>query len=263
MASDEITHRSQSSAAESKKRGSYNPGASSQPSAADLTLTEDSALALLKRPDLLPEIFDQFAKNGCLLKYRKVKLALVEHPRTPRHMSLPIVRSLFTFDLMQIALTPTTPADVKIAAEEALCNRLESISSGERLSLARRASAKVAGALLHDQEPRIIHAALENPRLTEAAVVRAVLRLDAPIALIEAVSHHAQWSCRREVRVALLRNQKTPMARAIEFARSVPLRELREILQNSRLPTNIKAYLLNDLERRAGGLRRTARAGGG
>jgi len=220
-------------------------------------------LALLKRPDLAPEIFEQFGKNSGFLKNRKVKLALVEHPRTPRHVSLPLVRTLFTFDLRQVALTPTTPADVKIAAEEALCNRLESISSGERLSLARRASPRVAGALLHDKEPRIIHAALENSRLTEAAIVKAVLRPDAPVALVEAVSHHAEWSRRREVRVALLRNQKTPMACAIEFARSLPPRELREILQRSRLPANIKTYLLNDLQRRSGSSGRAARAGGG
>jgi hypothetical protein len=53
--------------------------------------------------------------------------------------------------------------------------------------------------------------------------------------------------------VALLRNEKTPMARAIEFARTMPAAQVREILQNSRLPGNIKAYLLADLEKRTSG----------
>ena len=228
------------------------------PSPADSALSEDSALALLKRPDVAPEIFEQLAKNGSLLN-SKVKRALVEHAKTPRHVSLPLVRTLFTFDLMQVALTPTTPADVKMAADEALCNRLESISTGERLSLARRASTRVAGALLHDREGRVIHAALENSRLTEATVVKALLGANAPGALVEAVSHHPQWSSRREVRVALLRNEKTPMARALEFARSLPPREVREILHNSRLPAHIKAYVLKDQQQRAG---RAAPAGG-
>jgi hypothetical protein len=87
---------------------------------------------------------------------------------------------------------------------------------------------------------------LENPRLTEAFVVRAVMRPNAPAALIEAVCHHSQWSLRPEVRVALLRNEKAPMARAVEFARSLPVTQLREILQSSRLPGNVKEYLLRD-----------------
>src|ERR1700675_1985480 len=99
-------------------------------------LSEDSALSLLKRADLAPEVFEQLATNGSLLKNRKLKLALASHPKTPRHVSLPLVRQLYTFDLMQIALTPAVPADLKRAADETLCNRLETLASGERLTLA-------------------------------------------------------------------------------------------------------------------------------
>src|SRR6185312_8584420 len=103
-------------------------------------------------------------KNSAAMKSRKVKLALVEHPKTPRHASLPMVRHLFTFDLMRIALTPAVPADVKTAADGALCNRAETIASGERLTLAHRASGRVAAELLSDSEPRVVHSALENSR---------------------------------------------------------------------------------------------------
>jgi len=212
--------------------------------ASDPALNEELALALLKRNDLPGEVLEKLSKNGSAMKSRKVKLALVEHPKTPRHVSVPMVRHLFNFDLMQVALTPVVPADVKAVADEALLNRMETISSGERLSLAHRASGRVAGELLVDGETRVIHAALENSRLTEAGVVKAVLRSDAPVLLIQAVSHHSKWSLRREVRVALLRNQHTPMARAVEFARSLPAPLVREVLHGSRLPANVKEYLL-------------------
>ncbi len=214
--------------------------------AADPALTEDLALALLKRNDLPPEVLEQLSRNGGVMKSRKVKLAVVEHPRTPRHISMPMARHLFTFDLMQVALTPAVPADIKVAAEEALLNRLETISSGERLSLAHRASARVAGALLVDPEVRVIHAALENSRLTEASVIKALMRRKAPAAFVEAVCRHPKWSLRREIRIALLRNAKTTLARALEFARSLPPALVREILQGSRLPANLKSCLLKD-----------------
>src|SRR5258708_4849952 len=108
-------------------------------------LTEDSALALLQRGDLDAEVFERIATNGSLIKNHRVKLAVAAHPRAPRHVALPLLRHLFTFDLMQVVLTPATPADIKKAAEDSLLNRLETISSGEKLALARRASAGVAG----------------------------------------------------------------------------------------------------------------------
>lgn len=212
--------------------------------AGDPSLNEELALALLKRNDLPGEVLEKLGKNGSAMKSRKVKLAVVEHPKTPRHVSLPLVRHLFTFDLMQVALTPIVPADVKAMADEALLNRVETISSGERLSLGHRGSGRVASELLLDSEVRVINAALENPRLTEAGVVKAVLRSDAPAALIHAVCQHSKWSLRREVRMALLRNQHTPMARALEFARLLPAPLVREILHGSRLPSNVKEHLL-------------------
>lgn len=220
--------------------------------AADQGLTGDLALALLKRVDLPPEVLEQLSKNSVAMKGRKVKLALVGHPKTPRYVSMSLVRQLFTFDLMQVALTPAVPGDVKVAAEEALIHRMETISPGERLSLARRASGRVAGELLHDPEQRVIHAALENSRLTEASVIRALMSQKARAVFVQAVCHHPKWSLRREIRITLLRNESTPMASALAFARALPAALVREILQNSRLPASVKTCLMEKIERESG-----------
>lgn len=231
--------------------------------AAAPSLGEELALALLKRSDLPSTAAAALSKNPAVSKLRKVRLAIVQHPRTPRHISLPLLRLLFTFDLMSTALAPVVVADIKRAAEGILLARLESLSAGERLSLARRASGRLAAQLLLDQEARVTNAALENPRLNEAAMVKALGRADAPNHFVTAVSHHPKWSLSREIRIALLRNQKTPLARALVFARSLPPKLVRETLKDSRLPANIKTCLLRDLETRCAAPRqsRPARAG--
>jgi hypothetical protein len=218
--------------------------------AGDPRLTEELALALLERRDLPASGAEKLAKHPALKKSRKVQLALVTHPHTPRFVSLPLLRHLHTFELMQVALTPAVAADVRAAADEAILNRRETISPGERLTLAKRASGRLAAALLLDSEPRIVEATLENPQLTEALVVKALMKERAPPALAEMVSHHPKWSLRREVQHALLRNPGTPLGRVLVFARSLPTEALREIMRQSRLSENVRAYLTKELESR-------------
>jgi hypothetical protein len=216
--------------------------------AADPALTADLTLALVKDRNLSPEAIEQISRNAAVMKSRKVRVALAGHPRTPRRIALRLIRELYTFDLMQFSLLPAVAADLKRVADELLVARLASITLGERISLARRCSPLVAAALLLDKEARVWQTALENPRLSEAAIARAVLRPAATPALVKAVCHHPKWSLRPEIRTALLRNEYTPMARALEFARRIPPALLRDILHASRLPEKIKAHLRKAME---------------
>jgi hypothetical protein len=60
--------------------------------AGDPRLTEDLALALLNHRDLPREALEALHKNGPLMQQRKVRLAVVMHPRTPRHPSGRFIR---------------------------------------------------------------------------------------------------------------------------------------------------------------------------
>ncbi len=210
-------------------------------------LTEDLALARLKNADALPHDIEQIAKDSAVLKSRKVRIALAAHPRAPRRLALRLIREFYSFDLMHFSLMPAAPADLRRVADDLLVARLASIMLGERISLARRSSATVAAALLLDKESRVWQTALESPRLTEAAIVKALQKSSATPTFVEAVCHHAKWSVRPEIRVALLRSPHTPLARALDFARRLPPAQLRDILHTSRLPEKIKTYLRKEL----------------
>jgi hypothetical protein len=205
-------------------------------------LSEDQALAQLQRADISAAEIAKLAKSAAAAKNRKVALAIVRHPRSPRHVSIPLLRRMFTFDLMQVTLTPAVAADIKRAAEEQILTRGESLSLGEKVSLAKRASGRVAAALLQDPERRVIAPALDNTRLTEVLVVQALMKARAPTVLFELVGGHRTWMQRREVQIALLRSEKTPVERAQEFARKFSTEFLREIVPEGRV-----GLLQNDL----------------
>jgi hypothetical protein len=213
----------------------------------DSVLTADLALALLKRRDLPAPALERLSKNAGVMKSRKVRFALASHPLAARRISLRLIREFYTFDLMQFALAGPAAADLKRAADEILVSRIASITLGERISLARRASGTVAAALLLDKEKRVWQCALENPRLTESGLLKTLSRSTAGAALVEAICHSTKWSLRTEIRMALLRNEKTPLACALEFARKLNAAQLRDVLHSSRLPEKIKNYLRKDL----------------
>src|ERR1700686_84269 len=161
------------------------------PSLEAAVLTADLALACMSDRDLSSEVLEQISKNTAAMKSRKVRLAL---PRAPRRIALRLIRELYTFDLMQFSLLPVVAADLKRVADELLVGRLASISLGERISLARRSSGRVAAALLLDREMRVWQTALENPRVTESSVVKALLSPTALPAFVKALCHHSKWS---------------------------------------------------------------------
>jgi hypothetical protein len=218
--------------------------------AADTRLTQDLALALLNHRDLPREALEALNKNGSLMRQRKVRMAVVMHPRTPRHVSVPTIRHLYTFELMQVALLPSIQPDVKRAAEEVLIGKLASISLGERTTLARRSSGRVAAALLLDKQERIMQAALANPQMTEVSIVKALKAEHGTELLAPAVSRHQKWSYRNDVKAALLGNKNTPSGRLIHLAAELPIHLIKDVLRSGRLSSPAKNSLLVVLEKR-------------
>ncbi len=221
-------------------------------------LTEDLALALLNRRDLPAKAVEALHKNGALAKHKKVRLAIVTHPRTPRHISIPIIRHLYPFELMQVALFPAVAADVKRMAEESIIGKLKMISSGERYTLAKQSSGRIAAALLLDPEERIMLAALDNPQMTEMSIAKALRVQEGTELLVTAVCNHRNWRSRLEVRAALLINQHTPPARIVEVAAELPASVIKEVLYSPQLQEKTKSYLKSVVDKRTAALRARA-----
>ena len=200
------------------------------------SLDEDHALVLLQRKDIPAGAIESLGRHPIANKSRKILLKLAEHPRTPRHVALPLLRRLFAFELMDVALAPAVAADVKLVAEQLLIAKLEAISLGERVNLARRASTGVAAALLVKDDRSVIDAALQNPRMTEASIVKAVATAEAPETLIGMVANHAKWSLRREIQLAILRRPEAPESVVMRLAAALPRPVIYQLLKELRLP---------------------------
>jgi hypothetical protein len=206
-------------------------------------LNEEDALLLLSRRDLPQSSIVSLTRQERLLSYYRVKVALVSHPNTPRTISLALLRHLYLQDLVHVSMTPGVPGDLRRVAEDAVINRLPGLSLGERISLGRRGSGRVAGALLGDREIRVVIAALSCPQLTEELVVKALSKESISVEAVERIATHERWSNAYGVRLALLRQPLTSLGRVLALAPQVKRNDLMEISGDPRMPADRRKYL--------------------
>lgn len=207
-------------------------------------LEERDLLRLLERKDLPGEVVREIAEHREAGKNYGVKLALARHPRTPRLISLPLLKYLHLFDLVRVSQTPAVPADVKMAAEDAVLKRLESIPRGERITLGRRASGRVAAGLLATVDRELIRAALDNPFITEAHLVRVLAHRDVTMEVVAAVTLHEKWSRRYHLRLSLIRHPLTPLPAVLTFLPHLTVTDLKEACLDRRMPERVRKYIL-------------------
>jgi len=213
-------------------------------------LDETRLCLLLERKDLPGEILEEVGRRKHLLKNYRVKRALAFHPRAPRLISLRLLGDLYLMDLVQLALSPGVLAELKRSAEEQLLARLPQLPLGQKITLARRGPARVAGALLADGHAKVIPVALDNPNVTEAQVLKVLSREKLPTALIPAISHHRKWSVSYNVRLALVRQPSSPLATILAYLPEITVSDLRELAAPGIVPENLRKYLQAEVQRR-------------
>jgi hypothetical protein len=206
-------------------------------------LQERDLLRLLERKDLAAEVVSELANHRSARGKYDVQFALARHPRTPRMVSLPILKFLYLFDLLRVAQTPGVPSDVRNAAEEAILKKLAGIPRGDQISLARRGTGRLAASLLVGGDPDIVCAALNNPYLTEAHLIKALSNEDVPPVVVALISEHGRWSHCYTLRLALIRSPHTPFARVLGFLPEIAVPDLREICLDRRLPAHLRNYV--------------------
>ena len=213
-------------------------------------LDEAQLCLLLNRKDLPAAVLEEIGRRKPLLKNYAVKRALAFHPRTPRLISLRLLRDLYLMDLVQLTLSPGVPAELKRNAEDQLIARLPQLPLGQKITLARRGPARVAGALLAEGHAQILSVVLDNANLTEAQVLKALSRGKLPDGIIKAISQHRKWSCSYNVRLALVRHPASTLSTVLAYLPELTVSDLRLLAAPGIVPENLRKYLQAEIQHR-------------
>lgn len=161
-----------------------------------------------------------------------------------------MVRELYLTDLVQLSFLPSAAPELRNLAEELILARLPQLPPAQKLTLARRGPPRIAGALLADGQPEVVPVVLDSPFLNEGHVLKALSRVALSGRVVAAIADHQRWSHLYSVRLALLHNSQTPLARVLSFLPSISVTDLRVLSESSTTPSNLRPHLRRELATR-------------
>jgi len=215
-------------------------------------LGEEHLLALLKRRDLSEDLLKSIYQLQITGASHRLQLALVRNPGTPGTVVLALLPQLHLFELVDLCYLPGVTPDQKFVAERAILQRLPTTELGNRMTVARRATATVVGEILKEGDPPLVEICLASPHLREVAILQF---LNGPTATAETISMVARcqrWQMRPNLRLAILKNRRTPDIWFTHFLPGMRTPDIRNLLVSKRLNPSQKKLVEDELKRRGG-----------
>jgi hypothetical protein len=195
-------------------------------------LLEDEALAVLDNPYITPPICQLIAQNQRLTGFYSVRLKLVANKHTPQAHAVKLVHYLYWSDLVRISVDVKVSAPVRRAIDTILVHKVDKLTLGERITIAKRCSHALIKALLFDPDPKVFESLLINQRIREDDLLVVAGSDRASGEQLRLLSHDPKWSYRYAIRKALVMNPLTPRSAAASLLRSLSARDLRLIHQH-------------------------------
>lgn len=213
-------------------------------------LNEEHLLALLKRRDLPEELLKNIYQRRAETLSHKLLLTLAKNPATPGSIIRALLPRLHLFELVDLSLLPAVSPDQRLAAERVIMQRLPTTPLGNKITLARRATAAIVAQILKDGDPQLVSTCLDSPRLQEAAVYQFLHSAKANAETISLIARHNRWQQRPNLRLAMLKNRFTPSRWFSQWLPKLQTPLLKQLLAGRQLNAEQKTIIQAELQKR-------------
>ncbi len=222
---------------------------------------ETHVCLLLERKDLSGVLLEEISKRKTWRAAYRVRLGLAAHPHTPRLIAMRLLRELHLMDLVRISLLPGSSMELRRLADERVLAQLPQLPLGQKMMLARRGSTRIAAGLVAHGPEQVARVALDNAFLTESQLLKTLSKESLPPRIVGAVARHERWRRLVNIRVALLRHPHAPSDCAPELVTGLPLRDIEDLMDLSRLAEGVRDRLQQELVARKKQLEMSGRRG--
>jgi hypothetical protein len=204
--------------------------------------TEMHIVKILSRRDLSENFLQEVARSSWM-KYQRVQFYVVNNPKTPPSEAMNFVRLLFWKDLNFVVTNFKLSSEIRHLAESVIIQRLPTMATGDKITLARITAGEVLKTLRLEKDPKVVSALLTNPRMTEEDILFIVNLSKTPSTILETICKSSKWSVRKEVKLALLRNSSTPTPYAISLLSGMTIQDLRLLQMDLKVPLLLRKMM--------------------
>jgi hypothetical protein len=107
--------------------------------------------------------------------------------------------------------------------------RLKTMNPQQKARVAMSGSRSERAILLRDHNGEVLNALLNHPRIEEAEVLEVVKSPHNNAAIMKRVADNKKWMANQDIRIAVVRNPKTPTPLAIKHLHTLPITELQTL----------------------------------
>ena len=203
-------------------------------------ITVDHLIILLRNPRITSEIVQSISRNDEWMFNYKLQVAVVNCPKTPFPLAHRMVQLLFWRDLLKVTGNFKLHPKLRRVAENQLRDKVQNLTLGEKITLARTAPRPVIAFLRWLNEPEVIRALLRNSHLVEDDIMVLINEESTPDFILDAIGSDFKWSLPYPIRVALVRNRKTPLRISLKFLSRLQKQDLRTISDAPHTPELVR-----------------------
>jgi len=192
-------------------------------------LDEPQILEVLRNPYCTVEIAQVVADTRLWMTSYKVRERLAGKEGLPFQRTASLLATLPWLSLLLLSQQPSTPPLVRRHAEKRLLQKVEKMTLGEKVALARRAHRPLFAKLVSTNDGHVLQALLDNPRLVENTILVILNTAAAPVEFYPALVRHPRWGQCYAVRQALAACPVTPLPIALSALVQLKRLDLEEL----------------------------------
>ena len=211
-------------------------------------LTVEMAESIVSDRKTPAEVIGLLLGDGRFKSSSKLKLMAVKNPRCPMRIAVSLLKHIRIFDLGELTKNQYIRIELRRKIELMIAERIPSMPSGVKITLARGSSADVVMRLMEHSDLRVIEACLDSPYLSEDKLIRLIrLKSAKKPQIARAIAAHPIWSLRYAVRMALIRCDHAPLRYVEGFLTGLMTPDLQELYHDPKLPTSTRHLIHAEL----------------
>jgi hypothetical protein len=128
--------------------------------------------------------------------------------------------------------------------------RVMKMSISEKIKLATRGNKEARGLLLRDSNKLVAVAAIRSPRITDGEVLMCAANKAVNDDVLRAIYNNREWTKDYRIKLALVKNPKTPMALSMRFLSTLRDADVKELARDRNVPSGIAQMARKSVEKK-------------